>query len=206
MAGEEDQPLHEAQQGRQRRTQMPQLTATRRGSTSAGELQPHGSLGTEVRAPMHKRCTDSDTRLQPPSEEVTMRPPAFIEPGDGKRFRCTNAFNLHPMTFIPTPLHQEVKQGTHSPTASRPRLEFSPGLGLQSLSSAHCPPPTDQDSPRRQPAGLGDRQLCPCRGKRGRYSRRRKPARWNPARATGTLRPCQPLSLMPLAGGHLTLS
>ena len=146
---------------------MSQPTATRRGSTSAGGLQPHGSLGTEVRALIHKHCTDSDTQLQPPSEEVMMRPPAFIEPGYGKGFRGTNAFNLYPMTFIPTSLHQEVKKGTHSLTASRPRLEFSPGLGLQSLSSAHCPPPTTQDSPRRQPAGLGDRQLCPCRGKRG---------------------------------------
>lgn len=71
-----------------------------------------------------------------------MRSLAFIEPGYGKWFRCTNAFSLHPMTFIPTSLHQEVKQGTHSPTASRPRLEFSPGLGLQNLSSAHCPLPT----------------------------------------------------------------
>lgn len=206
MAGKEDQPCTKPSRDIREGTQMSQLTATRRGSTSAGGPQPHGSLGTEVRALMHKHCTDSDTWLQPPSKEMTMRSLAFIEPGYGKCFRCTNAFNLHPMTFIPTSLHQEVKQGTHSPTASRPRLEFSPGLRLQSLSSAHCPSPTTQDSPRRQPAGLGDRQLCPCRGKRGQHSRRRKPARWNPAMATGTLRPCQPLSLMPLIGGHLALS
>ena len=150
MAGKEDQPCTKPSRDIREGTRMSQLTATRRGSTSAGGPQPHGSLGTEVRALMHKHCTDSDTWLQPPSKEMTMRSLAFIEPGYGKCFRCTNAFNLHPMTFIPTSLHQEVKQGTHSPTASRPRplgsithrlCDLGPGTARLWASVSHAEEP-----------------------------------------------------------------
>ena len=57
-----------------------------------------------------------------------MRSLAFLEPGCGKCFRCTSAFNFRPMTIIPTSLYQEVKQGTCSTAAIRLRLEFSPAL------------------------------------------------------------------------------
>lgn len=135
---EEDRPLHSAQQGCHRRSTDVTAPAhrchstspsTRRGSTSAGGPQPHGSLGTEVGYSVHTRVHRlSDAWLQPPSRGVTMRSLAFLEPGCGKRFRCTSAFNFRPMTIVPTSLYQEVKQGTCSTAASRPRLEFSPAL------------------------------------------------------------------------------
>lgn len=53
---------------------------------------------------------------------------AFIEPGCGKGFALTSSSNSPLMTVIPTSLHREVKQDTHSPKVSRQRLEFSPGL------------------------------------------------------------------------------
>lgn len=43
VAGEEDQPCTKPSRDIREGTQMSQLTATRRGSTSAGGPQPHGS-------------------------------------------------------------------------------------------------------------------------------------------------------------------